>query len=415
MVAEIIAVGTELLLGNILNSNAKYLSEKCALLGLSLFHQSVVGDNEERLTQVIETALERADIIILTGGLGPTKDDLTKEVVAKVFGLKLVEDIHSRERIESYFKKSVHKVIPDNNWKQALAPEGSIVIDNHNGTAPGLIVREGTKTAILLPGPPNELVPMFENDIYPYLKKLQPEVISSSMVKICEMGESLVETVILDLIDNQSNPTIATYAKTGEVHLRITAKAGTEEEAKQLISPVIDELRNRFGSNIYTIYENVTLEESIIEILKYYNLTLSTAESCTGGLLSGRIVNVAGASEVFKSGMVTYANDAKEAFLGVKNTTLQTYGAVSEETAREMAEGGAKKMNTDVCVAVTGIAGPDGGTDEKPVGLVYIACYLNGDIKVNQYHFRGSRDKIRDYSVVSALTLLRNSILEKYN
>ena len=223
MVCELISVGTELLLGNIVNTNTQFLAEKCALLGLSMYHQVTVGDNRERLTQVIRTALDRSDIVILTGGLGPTEDDLTKEVCAEVMGFSLAEDPHTRQMIESYFKNNIYKEIPDNNWKQAIVPQGAIVLDNHNGTAPGLILEKANKTAILLPGPPNELIPLFNEQVYPYLEKLRPEVIRSQMVKVCGIGESQVEDKLLDLIDSQTNPTIATYAKTGEVHLRITA------------------------------------------------------------------------------------------------------------------------------------------------------------------------------------------------
>lgn len=245
MVAELISVGTEILLGTIVNTNASFLAEKCALLGLSIYYQSVVGDNEKRLEETLKTALDRSDVVILSGGLGPTQDDLTKETVARVMNRELVLDKHSKERIEEYFKKSQTKTITENNWKQALIPKGAIVVDNDNGTAPGVIIEEGGKSVILLPGPPNELIPMFNKDIYPYLNKLQPEIILSSMVKICGVGESTVETMIKDLIDSQTNPTVAPYAKTGEVHLRVTAKAKDEEEAKKLIKPVVKELKAR--------------------------------------------------------------------------------------------------------------------------------------------------------------------------
>ena len=411
MIVELISVGTELLLGNIVNTNAAYLAEKCALLGLSMYHQSVVGDNEERLAETIKTAAGRSDVVILSGGLGPTKDDLTKEVAAKVMGYELVEDAHTKARIEEYFKDSQFKIITDNNWKQALIPEGAIVVDNKNGTAPGLIMEKDGKSVILLPGPPNELVPMFEQDIFPYLNKLQPEIICSAMVKICGLGESYVETQIADLIENQTNPTIAPYAKTGEVHLRITAKAGDEKEAKKLIKPVVKELRNRFGSNIYTTDESKTLEEAIVDLLLEKQLTLTTAESCTGGMLAARLTNVPGVSEVFKQGLVTYSNRAKRKLLDVKKNTLKDCGAVSDKTAKEMAKNGAFITGSDICVSVTGIAGPDGGTEEKPVGLVYMACSYNNKVTVKEFHFKGERSKVRESSVVNALTLVRECIL----
>ncbi len=413
MIVELVSVGTELLLGNIVNTNAAFLAEKCALLGLSLYHQSVVGDNEERLAQTLETAIQRSDVVILSGGLGPTKDDLTKEVAAKVMGMPLKEDKHTRKRIEEYFKNSQFKIITDNNWKQAQVPEGATVVDNGNGTAPGLIMEKDGKSVILLPGPPNEMKPMFEKDIFPYLNRLQPETICSSMVKICGLGESYVETQIADLIESQTNPTIAPYAKTGEVHLRVTAKAADEKEAKKLIKPMVKELRNRFGTNIYSTEENETLEESIITLLKEKELTLTTAESCTGGMLAARLTNVPGVSEVFKQGLVTYSNRAKRKLLDVKKNTLKDCGAVSEKTAKEMAKNGAFITGSDVCVSITGIAGPDGGSEEKPVGLVYMACCLNNRTTVKEFHLKGDRNKVREYSVVNALTLLRECILEE--
>ncbi|CUH92642.1 competence/damage-inducible protein A [Herbinix luporum] len=425
MTVELISIGTELLLGNIINTNATYLSIQCAKLGFTLYHQITVGDNEVRLSDVIKTAQDRSDIIILTGGLGPTSDDITKETLAKVVGRELVMDEHSKERILSYYKQlyayDTNKVLPkglelitENNWKQALKIRDSIVIDNDNGTAPGYIVEDKNKIFILLPGPPGEMIPMFENHILPYLKKLQDKVFLSKMVKICGIGESKAETMIMDLIKSQTNPTIAPYAKSGEVHFRITAGADKEEEAEALIKPIIKELKARFGNNIYTTREDITLEKAVIDLLINYKLTLATAESCTGGLLSGRIVNVAGASQVFTEGFITYSNQAKIKYLNVNPDTLNTYGAVSEETAKEMALGLIKTTGCDVAVAVTGIAGPDGGTKEKPVGLVYISCSIKGKTFVKRCNFKGNRAKIREQSVVAALDLVRRSILEIY-
>ncbi len=411
MVVELICVGTELLLGNIVNTNAAYLSEKCALLGLSMYHQSVVGDNEERLKESLETALNRSDVVILSGGLGPTQDDLTKETAAEVMGIPLKEDPHSRERIEEYFKNSQYKVITDNNWKQALVPEGAIVLDNENGTAPGIIMEKNGKSVILLPGPPGELIPMFEGKVYDYLNKLQPEIIYSTMVRICGLGESFVENEIRDLIDKQTNPTIATYAKIGQVDLRVTAKAASEKEAAKLAKPMLKELVKRFGDHIYTMDEHKSLEEVIVHFLKERSLTLTTAESCTGGMIAARITDVPGASEVFKQGLVTYSNRAKRKLLDVKKTTLKEYGAVSEKTAKEMAKNGAFITGSDVCVSVTGTAGPTGGTEEKPVGLVYIGCCYNNKTVVKEFHFKGERQKIREQATANALILLRECIL----
>lgn len=412
MVAELISVGTELLLGNIVNTNATYLAGKCAELGLSVYHMSSVGDNEERLMEAITTAIRRSDIIILSGGLGPTQDDLTKEVTAKVVSASLVEDAHTRERIEEYFNRSVYKKIPENNWKQALVIQGAKVIDNNNGTAPGLIVTTNdNKKIILLPGPPNELIPMFEEDIVPYIKELCPEVIYSKMVKISGMGESQVAMKIADLIETQTNPTIAPYAKAGEVHLRVTAKADSVEEAKELVKPIVRKIKKRLKDNVYTVKEAVNLEDACVQLLTKAKLKLATAESCTGGLLAGRLINVPGASKVLKEGFVTYSNKAKRTRLNVKKETLKKYGAVSEETAREMAKGLATNTGADVAISITGIAGPDGGTIEKPVGLVYIGCYINGEVFVKKFQFKGNRQKVREYAVVYGLDMLRRCIL----
>jgi nicotinamide-nucleotide amidase len=411
MTVELISVGTEILLGNIVNTNAAYLAEKCAALGLSCYFQSVVGDNEERLALTLRCAMERSDIVILSGGLGPTEDDLTKEVAAKVCGRELVTDEGWMERIREYFE--ARNVTPtENNWKQAQVPEGAIVLDNPNGTAPGLIMEQENVKVILLPGPPNELKPMFEAKVSPYLERLTPGVIYSQTVKICGVGESMTETAVKDLIDSQTNPTLATYAKTGEVHIRVTASAENEKAAKKLTKPVVKELKARFGADIYTTDEHVTLEKAVEDLLLANGLTLTCAESCTGGMLSARLVNVPGASEVFKSGVVTYSNKAKRKLLGVKKGTLQKYGAVSAYTAEEMAKGAAFISKSDVTVAVTGLAGPDGGTREKPVGLVYIACSVKGKVTVKEYHFSGNRAKVRESAVSAALTLLRGCILE---
>ena len=415
MTVELISVGTEILLGNIVNTNAAYLSKKCASLGLSLYYETTVGDNEKRLEEALATALSRSDIVILTGGLGPTGDDLTKEVTAKTLGLSLVLDSHTRMRISSYFKKTSSNTIPDSNWKQAEIIEGAVVIDNDNGTAPGLIVEtKDEKKVILLPGPPGEMKPMFEKDIYPYLNKRMPHVFYSAMVKICGIGESKVEEEIKDLIEKQVNPTIAPYAKTGEVHIRITASADTIEEGKKLVKPVVKELQSRFKDNIYTTKEEESLEENVVNLLIKHNLTLAGAESCTGGLFTGRIVNVSGASKILNSSFITYANQAKAQFLNVSEDTLKEFGAVSEETAKEMAAGAAKVACSNAGIGITGLAGPDGGTKDKPVGLVYIGCYLDGEVIVKKCNFLGSRQKIRESSVVNALDLLRRTIIKKY-
>ncbi len=413
MTVEMIFVGTELLLGNILNTNAQYLSGQCAALGLSVYYQTVVGDNEERLLALIETARKRADILLFSGGLGPTEDDMTKEAAAKAAGLPLVMDEESRAHIEAYFTGRGTS-IPENNWKQAEIPEGSKALPNANGTAPGIIIEAEDCRMILLPGPPNELIPMFQNQVVPYLKNLSTEVISSAMVKVCGMGESAAEEKIKDMIDSQTNPTIATYAKPGEVHLRVTARAESEEAAQKLIEPVVAELKRRFGADVYATEESTTLEDVVAGLLKKHGLTITTAESCTGGMAGSRLVSVSGASDVYRMGFITYCDEAKHKLLGVKRKTLRKHTAVSEKTARKMAIGGAKAAGADVCIAITGYADPQGGTKECPPGTVFISCYAGGDVVVQRLQLKGSRNKVREIAAIKALDLARRQIEIQY-
>lgn len=412
MTAEIICVGTEILLGNIVNTNAAYLSERLAALGISVFFETTVGDNPERVEEVIKTGMKRSDILILSGGLGPTKDDLTKEIAAKACGQKLVEDAEAKERLTSYFT-SIKRPMTDNNLKQAMVPEDCTVLYNGNGTAPGMVINgpEGRKV-VLLPGPPSELIPMFHEQVEPILSKLQPGILYSKVVKIDCLGESYVETQIMDLIDEQSNPTVAQYAKLGEVHLRVTAKADTEEEAKELVMPMVEELRSRFGNKIYTIEEEETLEEVVVKMLKQKKETIAAAESCTGGLLAARLINVPGASNVLNESFITYSNEAKMKYLSVKEETLKEHGAVSEETAREMAEGVLKTSGADIGVGITGLAGPGGETGTKKPGLVYIGVCRGGHTEVKKYDLKGNREKIREVSVCRALTMIRKALAD---
>lgn len=414
MKVEIISVGTEILMGNIVNTNAAYLAEQCAKLGLVCYYQSVVGDNEERLTAEIKTAVGRSDVVILSGGLGPTEDDLTKETAAKVMGRNLVSDDRQRQDISDYFAK-LGRDIPESNWKQAMVPEGSKIMYNPNGTAPGIIISDASVHLILLPGPPSEMKPMFEDQVIPYLKEVVPDCLYSKTIKICGIGESKAASILSDIISKQTNPTIATYAKPGEVHLRVTAKAADEEEAKKLVKPVVKEIKNRLGATIYTTREDVTLEQDVVELLTANNLTISTVESCTGGMVSSRIINVPGASDVFKYGFVTYSNKAKRKLVGVKKATLEKYTAVSEQVANEMAKGAAAESKADVAISVTGLAGPGGGTDEIPVGTVFIGCCIKGESKAYKYIFSGNRQRIREQATSAALTVLRKNVLEYYS
>ena len=410
MVAELISVGTEILLGNIVNTNAAYLSEKCAGFGLSLYNQQVVGDNEDRLIEALKVAIGRSDIVILSGGLGPTQDDLTKEVTAKVMECELVEDAPSKENIVRMLKNfGLKNNITENNWKQALVPEGAIIMENHNGTAPGIIIEKDGKSIILLPGPPNEMKPMFEESVTKYLNKLQPEILYSMMVKICGVGESKVETQVLDLINGQTNPTIATYAKTGEAHIRVTSKAKNLEIAKKMVEPIVEILKDRFKENIYSTNESEELEDVVVKSLIDKKLQIVTVESCTGGLLAGRLINVSGVSEVLKQGFITYSNESKMKLVNVKELTLEEYGAVSKETAIEMAKGGIALANAAVGISITGVAGPN-TEEDKPVGLVYIGCCYKDNIIVKEYNFNGNRQKIRDQAVTKALDLIRRCL-----
>lgn len=414
MIVEILNVGTELLMGNIINTNSAYLAEQCTKEGHSVYYMTTVGDNENRLCEAIRTGVGRSQILLISGGLGPTMDDITKECVAKVCELKLIEDEKVREQIRQYFEIRGKFDIPNNNWKQALVLTGATILPNRNGTAPALFLTYKNCHIFLLPGPPNELKPLFEQEVVPYLKQWQEGVFATSMIKLSGIGESFVEHQLSDLIKTQTNPTIAPYAKEGEVHLRVTAREKEEESAIVLLTPIVDKIVSQFQADVYTTKEEVTLEESVVSLLKQHHLKISTVESCTGGLIAGRLVNVSGASDVLEQGFVTYANKAKEQLVGVKKDTLMKYGAVSEETAKEMAYGVATRYQSDVGLSVTGIAGPTGGTKEKPVGLVYIGCYVKGKTFVKECRFSGNRSKIRDNSVAYALDFVRRIILEQY-
>ena len=411
MNAEIICVGTEILLGNIVNTNAAFIASRLSGLGIACYNQCVVGDNMDRVIAQLAVSSERSDIVILCGGLGPTEDDMTKEAVAAFTKRRLIEDAESRRAIERFFENR-GKTPTANNWKQALIPRGAKAVPNANGTAPGIILETRKCKYILLPGPPVEMEAMFDAGIVPYLKELGNGTIFSQTVKIVGIGESRAESMIIDLIDGQTNPTIATYAKTSEVHIRVTASAESEKEAAKLVKPVVRELKKRFGGNVYSTKEEVTFEQSLVELLLSNDMTITCVESCTGGLVSAALVGVSGASDVFKSSFVTYSNKAKRKLAGVSKDTLDRYTAVSAQTAQEMAEGGAKAAGSDVCISVTGLAGPGGGTRKKPVCLVYIGCCVRGRVRVNEYHFSGDRNNVRMLAAKNALILARECILE---
>jgi len=407
--AEILSIGTELLLGEIVNTNAQYLSGQLAALGISVYYQTTVGDNRERLLKTLESAFSRSDIVITTGGLGPTGDDLTKETGAEFFKKQLVMDEKFLEELKEHFLRSGYE-FTENNAKQALIPEGAAFLKNDQGTAPGCCISENGKTLILLPGPPFEMIPMFENYALPILRGMSDVRFYSKRIKILGVGESKAETVLKDLIDAQTNPTIAPYAMSGELALRVTASAKDEEEAEKIMQPVIDEIKKRLGINVFGIGD-ISIEEAVVDLLKQKGYTISIAESCTGGLVTGRLVNCAGVSEVLKEAAVTYSNASKELRLKVKRETLVMHGAVSRETAAEMSRGIKKAAGTDVGLSITGVAGPGGGTDEKPVGLIYVGLTINDRTYVKELKYSGDRMRIRNRTVSAALDFLRRGLI----
>jgi len=415
MRAELISTGTELLLGQIVNTNAQFIGQRLAKLGIDVFFQTTVGDNETRLREVVKTAMGRADLIIVTGGLGPTSDDLTRETIAGLLGAELVMDVDSLAHIRDFFEIR-GRIMPQINTKQALNISGAVTIPNRIGTAPGSIVEYEGKSIVILPGPPVEMRPMFVETVEEYLRKktgTDKAVIVSRVLKILGMGESMVEERISDLVDKQINPTIAFLAPKGEAYIRLTAKANSDDAAGEIISGVEAEIRNRLGDYIYGTDDD-TLEGVVAGLLHKHGLTAATAESCTGGLIASRLTEIPGVSENFVCGFITYSNDAKINMLGVSRDTLEKYGAVSEQTALEMAVGARNAGGTDVAVSVTGIAGPAGGTPEKPVGQVYIALAGEDNAFAVKNLFTGDREVIRWQSANVALNILRRYLLH-YN
>ena len=408
MKCEILAVGTEILLGDIVNTNAQYIAKRLSEEGIFVYYQSVIGDNPDRLKKAYELAFSRADLVITTGGLGPTKDDLTKEIAFEYFNKTSVCHKESLEYIKSYFEKTGRQM-GKTNEKQAYFPEDAIILKNNNGTAPGCIIEENNKILVMLPGPPREMKLMFEESVIPYLKKFSNEVLVSKVLRVVGVGESLAAEMIGDLIDS-INPTVAPYAKNSEMVFRITAKADSEIEANRLIEPVENKIRNILGDNIYG-EDEVTLEDVIGEMLVNRGLTISTAESCTGGMVSARLINYPGISKSLLEGVVTYSNEAKINRINVKRDTLEKFGAVSHQVAAQMAEGIAKTSGADIGISTTGVAGPGGGTAEKPVGRVYIGVYYKGKVTTKELNLSGDRQKIREQATINILDMLRQELL----
>lgn len=408
MQVEIISIGTELLLGDILNTNAQYLAQQLAMAGMTVYHQVVVGDNSQRLKDTFNQALKRSDIVIATGGMGPTEDDLSKEVVADILGLDLVFDEQSWQEITNFIKQGGY-TIGEYNRKQAYFPTDARILKNNLGTAPGCIVAQNQKVVILLPGPPEEMKPMFEEQVRPYLAGSREGTILSKTLCLYGIGEGEMAEMLSDLINGQTNPTIAPYARKIGVILRITARATTEAKAKELIHPMEKKVRQRLQTYIYGSGDD-TLEKVVTKLLLEKGLTLAVAESCTGGLIASKLINHPGASKMFLEGAVTYSNAAKINRLHVPAEMIAVHGAVSPEVAEAMAKGIALTAASDIGLAVTGIAGPGGGTPNKPVGLAYIGIYFQGKSKANKVNFPGDRQIIRGEATAAAFDMLRKEL-----
>lgn len=411
MIAEILSVGTELLMGQIANTDAQFISRRLGELGISLYRQLTVGDNPGRVLESLRESLSRSDVVITTGGLGPTEDDLTKEMVAEYFGLEMELHQPSLDALTERMQR-FGRTMTQNNLKQAYFPRGAIIMPNLRGTAPGCIVERDGKAVAVLPGPPRELTDMFDRQLAPYLEKRSGVTIKSRFLKIFGLGESNVETMLLDLF-HLGDPTLALYCGTGEVMARVSTRVQAGGDADAILNPVYDEIKRRVGPALYGEGTDATLSQAVLSLLKKRGETVTFAESCTGGLLAGAFVNCPGASDVLMQSVITYSNDAKQRLLGVPDALLAQYGAVSAECAKEMAKGALKSASADWAVAVTGIAGPDGGTPEKPVGTVWISVAHGENAEAKLFRFNGDRQWVRELSVVNALNLLRISIMNE--
>lgn len=402
MRTAILTVGTEILFGQIVNTNAAFLSQELNNLGFDVMYHYSVGDNPERLEELIHLAFRDCDMIITTGGLGPTQDDLTKEVITKAMGDELVVNEEALKALRDRYER-VNRPMTENNLKQANLPSSAEILPNDQGTAPGFWLEKNGKIIASLPGPPREMTNMFNKQVRPRLKRLQDSVIYYRILRSFGLGESKMETVLLPLIDGQTDPTIATYAKEGECSLRIASKRATSDEAEAAVDWMTKEVLDIIGDYVYSL-DNEELIDVVGKLLKDKNISVSCAESCTGGLFAGALTSIDGISQVFERGIVTYSNRAKMEELGVSASTLEKFGAVSRETAAEMAEGLKAKTGSDLCISVTGIAGPDGGSEEKPVGLVYIGICYEGKTDVIKTQMRNvNRNWNRNYAVLNML------------
>ncbi len=416
MICEILCIGTELLLGDIVNTNGAFLAREIAAMGISSYRQTEVGDNPERLREAILEGLGRADILITTGGLGPTCDDITKSAVANAFGRKMLMDESLKEDLIRYFEK-IGRPMTENNLSQAYIPEGATVFYNKWGTAPGVAIdgeMDGKrKIAVLLPGPPSECEPMFEYCVKPYLLQQSHQVIHSLNLHLYGIGESAAEQILRPLMEASANPTVAPYAGEHEVRIRVTAMGNSEKEARRLTEEMARQIyESPVGAYIYTETvdpfeaKNATVTALIGELRKH-GKTLATAESCTCGMIASAIGDISGASDVFQGGVVSYANGVKTKVLGVCRSTLETVGAVSEECARQMALGARSATGADMAISVTGIAGPTGGTSKKPVGMVCFGLADEAGVYTETKYFSGKKDrtKIRRLATAHAMML----------
>ena len=405
---EIISVGTELLLGHVTNTDARDISEMLSRIGINVKYHTVVGDNPDRLEKCVEVARSRADIIITTGGLGPTCDDLTKDVLARAFGLELKKDQQTYDGLYEYIKNSCH--FTENNYKQAYLPEGCTVFRNTCGTAPGCAFEKDGKVVVMLPGPPKECRTMFELSAVPYLRRLSDEQIVSHSVHIFGIGESAVDMEFRDEMNVMTNPTMAPYAKECDCLVQITAKGKSEAECEAMIAPVIENVRDRMGSYVYGV-DSENLERAVISLLKEEKLSFSAAESCTGGDVAKRFTDIPGASEVFMGGVVTYTNEVKAKLLGIDPALIEEKGAVSYEVAYEMATRVRELLGTDIGIGITGLAGPDGdGVNE--VGTVFVSMAVEGKCYVRSLHMGAHRSRsfIRQMSGNHAFDMIRRYV-----
>lgn len=407
MISSILSTGTELLFGQVVNTNTSYLTKELNTIGHDVYYHFTVGDNLNRMKEILLYALEKSDIVIITGGLGPTQDDITRELVSEIMDEELIIDKDSLIHIEKFFSK-INKIMTENNIRQAYLPKNSIVLENEMGTAPGFIVEKNGKIIVCLPGPPKEMIHMFKHKALAFLKSKTDFVIYWKLLRFFGIGESSLENELMDLITKQKDPTIATYVKEGEVMVRVTSKKKTMEEAKISVEGMCEQIKNRIGEYLYS-EDDQELVSVVVKSLLENNISLSSCESCTGGLFASAVTDIPGASTIFNRGIIAYCDEAKISELNVDPNIIEKFGAVSFETAKAMVLGLKKKTESRICISVTGIAGPAGGSIEKPVGLVYIALTFDGEFHCEEFKLRSNaRQWIRGYTVL----LMFNMILK---